>query len=316
MAFAIRPWDPSRVTAAIGPGERRWFDRRAAPLYVIVAAQLLVLALAIGAGTFTYDASLPLSLGRDIGWFLLLAVAARWLGFDRIAMAVELPMLFLATVFLGAFVSVVLAASALPLADGWLARCDRLLFGFDQHRFVRPFLARPWLMKGSIWIYGSLAFTPALLAASLVLTRRTGEAWTLLIALTLAMTMAMIVMPLVPAHGAENYSFDAVRVFDGVRAGHLRHLDASVMTGLVVFPSLHAADAVILAHGFARVGRWGKPFVLLNLLMIVSAIVVGGHYLTDIVAGLGVAWAALRLARACSALTPGGAPAASAATAH
>lgn len=155
-------------------------------------------------------------------------------------------------------------------------------------------------------MYGSLVFTPQLLALVLILTRRLDDAWTLLLALTIAMLVCIAIMPLAPAYGAQNYSFNAIRVFDGVRAGTMRRLDTSVMTGLVVFPSLHAAAAAILAWAYARLGRWAAPFVVLNLLMIVSAIVVGGHYLTDVVAGLGVAGLSIIGARAWQArLTAG-----------
>jgi membrane-associated phospholipid phosphatase len=39
--------------------------------------------------------------------------------------------------------------------------------------------------------------------------------------------------------------------------------------------------------------------VILNVLMVMSAVVVGGHYLVDVAAGLALAWAAIRLALWC-----------------
>lgn len=53
---------------------------------------------------------------------------------------------------------------------------------------------------------------------------------------------------------------------------------------------------MILARAALLVGHWGWPIALLNVVMIASALVVGGHYLDDIIAGCVVAWFALRIA--------------------
>ena len=61
------------------------------------------------------------------------------------------------------------------------------------------------------------------------------------------------------------------------------------IVGLITFPSFHAAAAVLLGWLYYgnRLLRW--PFVLLNAGMALSAIVVGGHYLVDIIGGVVVA---------------------------
>jgi membrane-associated phospholipid phosphatase len=52
----------------------------------------------------------------------------------------------------------------------------------------------------------------------------------------------------------------------------------------------------MLAWGFLPL-RWLRmPMVLLNVAMIVSAIVIGGHYLVDVIAGIAVAGAGIAAA--------------------
>ena len=56
---------------------------------------------------------------------------------------------------------------------------------------------------------------------------------------------------------------------------------------------LGSISAVLLAWGYRAFGWIGVPMVILNVLMIVSAIPGGGHYLVDLIAGAIVAAAAI-----------------------
>lgn len=94
----------------------------------------------------------------------------------------------------------------------------------------------------------------------------------------------------------------------------MRVFDLAQMQGLVSLPSYHTAMALF----FVQAMRWTRPGMLiiglLNLLMIVSTPTEGGHYLIDVVAGVGL-WAltagALRLLagrRASASAVPVAAP--------
>src|SRR3546814_4330604 len=95
------------------------------------------------------------------------------------------------------------------------------------------------------------------------------------------------------------YDLHWLDTFERLRSGALRTLGSESLTGIITFPSFHAAAAVLLGWGFASFGRLGWPLVALNALMFVSAIVGGGHYLVDLIAGAAVAliglWLAARL---------------------
>lgn len=61
------------------------------------------------------------------------------------------------------------------------------------------------------------------------------------------------------------------------------------VSGIISFPSVHAAVAVLCSWAVWPI-RWIRfPLILWNTLMMLSAITEGGHYIVDIIAGIGVA---------------------------
>lgn len=278
---------------------RRLLDARAVPIYGVLAVAGLVVLAAIAGGWFDYDPIFVTGAASAVGSFLVIAYAARWIGFPGLATALEMTMLVVATAVLIAFCSAIFASSALPYRDDWLAWIDSWMFGFDRRAVVAwTALHAPGVMRAATWIYNSLAVTPALLLALLLVTGRERDAWVVMTAMTLTVAVSVCVLPLVPALGTPPYAYRFVEVFEGVRDGSLRRLDGGIITGLVTFPSVHAADGIILAWGFARLGRWALPLVAINLLMVGAALLMGGHYLIDLIAGTGVALATLYAAAA------------------
>jgi membrane-associated phospholipid phosphatase len=86
-------------------------------------------------------------------------------------------------------------------------------------------------------------------------------------------------------------------IFLGLRDGSFRQLMAMGSQGIVTFPSLHAALALIIT-----VGMWPIPVLrwiglAINTLMLVSIPVDGGHYFIDVPAGLAIAVLAIVAAR-------------------
>ncbi len=68
------------------------------------------------------------------------------------------------------------------------------------------------------------------------------------------------------------------------------------LQGVVTFPSYHTVLAILFAY--AHRGRWSFPiFLLINCLMIASIPSEGGHYLSDVLAGAGLAVVAIAAAR-------------------
>lgn len=296
----------SMTTNASAPSADRSIGDRAAQApytdadshmsYGILLVAFTVVICAIVSGAFRWDA--PLFASALVPATSL--VGACWLaragGMGRWFAVVEMYFVLMTTTFLMAFVAVVAASSAFPLIDAQLRSADLLVFGFDRDVFVGTATEFPTLMAASRWVYMSLGWTPPLLLVALVFGHREDRAWALLTALLLTMVICIASLAVFPAYGTPPYAYRFLDIFEGVRTGTMRRFDDTIITGLVTFPSMHAAYGVILARAAILAGRWYWPIAALNLLMIGSALLVGGHYLTDIVAGCAVAWAAIRLA--------------------
>lgn len=267
----------------------------ASPVYGVLALAITIVALAVVSGRFDYDPALFSDGILSTALVVTIASAMRWVGFERLATFVEMAILSVTLPITMAFASLVLASSALPWRDDTLAVVDLWIFAFDR-RDVAPFLMRwPQLSMISGWIYNSLAITPYLLLSAAIWLRQMRLAWTIMASLAVTAMVAMLIMPLVPALGSPPYGYRFVDIFEAVRSGGLRRFDGAAITGLVTFPSVHAADGVLLAWGYSRFGPWLLPLTILHILMIGSALLTGGHYLIDLFAGVAIAVSILRL---------------------
>lgn len=278
---------------------RRFVDNGALPVYAVAALLASFIVGTLATGLFTYDRALFAGFVPAIIVFLLVAFAIRWVGFARLAGTIEAIMLFLLVAFLAPLCAVILASTNLPLADDVLVRFDLSMFGVYRPALIAMFDAQPWLKAPTTAIYNTLSVQPFALLILLFAIRRVQLAWTMLGAWAIALAISLAVFTLFPAHGDINQVVQFVHVLDAARDGSLRRLDAETLTGIITFPSFHAAAALILAWTFAQLGRLARPMVALNLVMIVSAMFVGGHYFVDLVAGCAVAAAAILIARWC-----------------
>jgi len=264
-------------------------------VYLALAANLLGMVLLSALIGFRYDGSTINGAIFFIVLALALAALLRRAELSRLGSALETIALFGAFSICAPLLATLLASTSLPLADPLLARLDRLLFfGFDRTHFVEKIDHLPNVMATTQIVYHSLIVQPPLLLAFLA-ALRPGRAWTLLLGWALALAITVSVFPFYPALGTPPYFLDFMDTFNGARDGSLRILGKDALTGIITFPSFHAAAAVLLAWGFAGLGRPGLPFVILNVLMFWSALI-AGHYLIDLVAGGLVAWASIRLA--------------------
>lgn len=274
---------------------RRAVDPAAHLTYVLIALQVVFLLLVLASGAFALDPALVRACFGESALVVLFACAVRWLRFERIATMIEIAVLLIVVGTLTTVNSLILASLELPLADAVLARIDRVAFGFDRDMLAMWLSGQPEFMRVSNWIYHSTALSTLLLFAALLWRCGTRAAWRVLAALQIASLICLCLFALVPAFGTPPYAYSFEGVLTALRDGSLRTITQSSLTGVVTFPSMHAAGGLLLAWGFVRTGRLAMPFVALNILMIGSAITSGGHYLIDVIAGMLVAIAAIRL---------------------
>ena len=90
----------------------------------------------------------------------------------------------------------------------------------------------------------------------------------------------------VPALGTSRtnptvWNIDPLRDLLALRSGALTTVRWQAVEGIVTFPSFHAIWAILL---ILALPTW--PIVVLNVLMVISTVTSGGHYVIDVVAGI------------------------------
>jgi membrane-associated phospholipid phosphatase len=187
---------------------------------------------------------------------------------------------------------VVAARSPLPLMDGSLGAIDQWLH-FDWAGWTAWGRAHPWIWRIQVVAYDAMHPELALLVLYLGLRER---ATPLIASLFVGGAIAIVVSWFVPAIG---HLPDAphVPVFLALRAGILPD---GVPQGLISFPSYHTTVAILLTAAVAREHILFAAACVLNGIMVISTISMGGHYLVDVLAGIIVAavtiWSTARLA--------------------
>lgn len=303
---------PSPIAPLRATGWRYPFDLRSVPSYRLLGTMLLLIAALVMAFGFAVDRDdLPVMISAQA---FLLAVAAllRMRGISRPAVAIEAMVLVLAATMATACLSVLFATTSLPFRDAILDRVDSFLFPpFDWRRMFVLLHDRPRLVAAMCSIYQTLLWQPFVLMALLAMTGREARCWQFVHAWFLALIGCLVIFPFVTATGAyvhfglSPHDIPALSVDTGwrqpevlerIRTGAIHSLSPQEMTGIIAFPSFHAAAATLLFWGFRRVPIVGGAFMALNVAMAATAPLVGAHYFVDILAGVAIALVAIRIA--------------------
>jgi len=275
--------------------------------WALIGSLAIIVVILLSVTRFKLEASTFCSTFVCIGINLGTALILRFRGWVRASAAIGSLCQILALAILGGLASVVLAGTNFPLADSLLERLDHLILG-DALAIARAQMDFPTWMAIMNYSYVSLPFQPfALIVLASVFNpnhlAKFAFGWTVSVCVCLA------VFPFVPAlgfylhHGIDPASVSSVReqsawlhaeILLPSRGGLLSELGVQHMRGIVTFPSFHAAAAILLGWGFLCTPwffRW--PALVLNALMLISAIAIGGHYLVDLFAGCFVALGAI-----------------------
>lgn len=181
----------------------------------------------------------------------------------------------------------------LPLWDARFAAADRAL-GLDWLGMYRWWAAHPGASVAGELAYMGLGPEFIILLLWLALSGRQGRATALWRRFMVAASVTIAVGLVLPASGAFVFyhlpvakATEYVGQMEALRDGTLRVIDLMDAQGLVVFPSFHAALAVICAA--AARGKWIAPVWGANALIVVASPAFGGHYFVDIAAGITLA---------------------------
>lgn len=296
----MRAGAPARVPLATA-GAIGW------PAWLVALVLHLAPGIAVAGGWFALRAD---ELLPFYGICALLVGSGWWLrsrGRQRASDILEMSGLFYLAAAGTALTCTVSTALALPYADAHLAAADRAL-GFDWPAMFQLFHASPRAAHLLARAYEILLWAPQMLIVLLIAGRLPLRAWRFLTGWLIGLLLTAIVYPFFPAIAAFHHyglgpemmtgttaqvSWNLPQIMEDLRTGITRSLGAAQLTGVVTMPSFHAAGAIMLIHGYAAL-RWLRwPAVLIGGTIFVSAVPVGGHYLVDIIAGLGLALIAI-----------------------
>jgi membrane-associated phospholipid phosphatase len=200
-----------------------------------------------------------------------------------------------------ACLSYVGAAFSLPLQDDAIVALDRML-GFDWAAAARAIDHSPSLLNLLDAAYATFTAQLVLTALALLAAGRVREIERYVVTFVCASLFAEVASMLIPTLGpistmASDVSFTRLPTIGrttsdivlALRDGTMRTIDLRALDGIISFPSLHAAVAVLIPFHL----RWSRilfwPAVVLNALMFASAVPSGNHYLSDVLGGIVVA---------------------------
>lgn len=200
-------------------------------------------------------------------------------------------------------VSTYLAISLdMPLMDGPLMHADAAL-GFDWTAFIAFVDEHPLLAHLLAQAYGSFGIQLLILPLILGATGRYGRAYMMIVAYGVLCYVSSIVSIWFPALGTytlygvtqdqlhninAHYGFAFLHDFNAVRAQPEFVLSVVNASGIITFPSVHAAVALLCAWAAWDVKPIRYVFAAWNGLMALSAVSHANHYLVDVIAGLAI----------------------------
>lgn len=265
-------------------------------------------ACLIVAVTLTYLSGLHIDRAKWLAFILpaaasslVLAAYARRCGFTRIQAVAEILFFHVLLLFPVTAAAYMAMHLNVPLADRQLAIWDAAI-GFDWTTTIRFIDDRPWLASLLGTCYTT--FTPQLLLYPLLLAAMAEPArgYRMLLAYALIVIVSSICAIPFPAVGT--YAAAGIESMKNINlqlaldfVGPLRALKSDPnyvlqpdrIAGIISFPSVHAAVAVLCAATWWHNRLLRYPILLLNILMAMSAIPDGGHYLVDVIAGIALA---------------------------
>lgn len=221
---------------------------------------------------------------------------SRGLHYRRLALVAHNGALMIVFTSAMSVLSYLLVTLAPPLVDARLAALDAQL-GFDWPRVYAWVHARPTVHHVLQVAYGSGLLQLGLVPMLAGLLGRADRLREFVSNLMLSCALLLLIAAPWPAAGAFVYfgmagpsELATVSHFSALRDGAMRVFDLGQMQGLVSLPSYHTAMALF----FVQAMRWTRTGLvaagLLNALMLLATPTEGGHYLVDVVAGVGL-WA-------------------------
>jgi hypothetical protein len=257
--------------------------------------------------------------------FLILHVAALRLAGDNSAFAKVLKFAIVRTELIcfalvpvtallvaGVTFSYLSTAAALPLQDALLVRLDAAV-GFVWPDFLAWTNDRPMIVRLLCEAYNSIGIVAGAVLVWLAVTLNKDRLADFIAVLSVTVVLLAISMTLIPAAGAFAYHAPAPQVFANfgrpdqmwifspsfmaARNGVMHDIDLTMSSGIVSFPSFHTILGIITIYALRDTRGLMACVAILNGVMIVSTLPVGGHHLMDVLAAAVISLIAILIVR-------------------
>ena len=235
---------------------------------------------------------------------------SRWRSDPRLASGLFCTAQMTAFAAVGAPLSYIAASANAPLWDHWLDAFDRAV-GFDWKALLAWMNAAPAVYAVLRPIYLSLTLQMTIVVLCLAFSGRLLWLRVYTLAFLCVVLVSIAISAVLPAAGVWPYygltAADAQivpavstswPVFYGLRDGSFRLLVAVGSEGIITFPSVHAALAVIVIAALWPIPALRFVAIAINLLMLLATPIDGSHYLVDVAAGVALALLSVLAARA------------------
>lgn len=274
---------------------------------------MLILVLACIDATWLTAIHVKLDVsGIFIVFYIMLGCAAISLFYRYIRPDLKLYLLgqitgqMLASAAVLGILSYATSVSDAPLRDSALIAIDETM-GFDWRHYLDVVAASPNASHFFHTVYLSSGPQILFIMVALFLIGKTEPIQRFMLAFIITSVITIALAALWPAMGGfTHYAIDLVNYPAIDPIGALSHAKTLLalrshtlttfsfpMEGVVMFPSFHSALSILLVYAGWPL-RWLRaPLLLLNMYILLSTPVIGGHYLSDVLAGIAIGIAAI-----------------------
>jgi membrane-associated phospholipid phosphatase len=280
-------------------------SREAAILTLVLAASALTIAM----WTQLKFTALPNLMLLTVGVLVLdsLGQFAPQTPTVRAVQSMLFGVLYLAiTCFCGILAAYATQRFSLPLQDQFFERTD-LALGVNWFDVVHWIDDRPVIHEILKLAYGTMSAQIALPVVVLAFLGNTDEVRKYLLSFVIALTVTIAISALLPAAGpialVDRTTFHVMQFTGATPVDHLMQLRSAGsliindrLAGIATFPSFHATIAVLTPLTLRRYRGIFLVLLMLDAAMLCGTITEGAHYVTDILGGTCVAFAAYFLA--------------------
>lgn len=211
------------------------------------------------------------------------------------------------TCFCGVLAAYATQRLALPLQDQLFASAD-IVLGMKWFDVAYWADHHPAIQMIFHLTYDSMGFQIALPLVVLAFSNRLSDVRVYLLAFVIALTITTIIAALLPAASpialVDRATFNVLRFTGATPLDHLMRLRAAapmLLTdapgGILTFPSFHATVAILTPLTLRRYRGLFVALLIFDAAMLCGTVTEGAHYVSDVLAGIGVAFCAYSLAR-------------------